>query len=73
MRVINEKKGIFSFYSPNMKKKSVAAISITVDLNFSIKSVTNQSKDTYHKYYQLQTLHCKVFHWISYPILAGFL
>ena len=37
MKVTIEKKSIFSFYSHNMKKKSVRAISVTVDLMFRLK------------------------------------
>ena len=49
MKITNEKKGIFSFYSHNMKKNSVTAISITEDLMFRLKVLTiNESKDTHH-------------------------
>ena len=51
MKITNEKKGIFSFYSHNMNKKiSMRAVSITEDLMFRLKVLTiNKSKDTHHK------------------------
>ena len=62
MKVSNEKNGIFSCHSHDMNKES---ISITMDLMFRLKGlIINKSKDTRHKYQQLDTLHCKVFDWI---------
>ena len=51
MKVTNEKKGIFSFYSHNMNKIfQWVAISITVDLMFPLKMlIISKSKDTHHK------------------------
>ena len=50
MKVTNKKKGIFSFYSHNMKK-TMRAISITVVLMFRLKVlIVNESKDRHHKY-----------------------
>ena len=52
MKVINEKKGIFSFYSDTDEQKiSMRTISVTVDLMFLLKVLMiNKSKDTHHKY-----------------------
>ena len=51
MKITNEKKGIFSFYSLNMNKTiSMRAVSITEDLMFRLKVLTiNKSKDTHHE------------------------
>ena len=40
MKLTNEKKGIFSFYSHNMNKNFNEIISITVDLMFQLKVLT---------------------------------
>ena len=52
MKVTNEKKDIFSFYSHNMNKKfQWRAISITVDLMFRLNVLMiNKSKDRHHKF-----------------------
>ena len=65
MKVTNEVKGIFSFYSHNVKKNfSESHQSMTVDLMFRLKVlIINESKSK-HKYQLLLTLHCKVFHLI---------
>ena len=44
-------KGIFSFYSHNVKKILMRAISITVDLISLLKVLTiNKNEDTHHKH-----------------------
>ena len=42
MKVTNEKKGIFSFYSHDRNKNFNESISVTVDLMFQLKPVNNQ-------------------------------
>ena len=51
MKVINEKKGIFSFYSYNVNKNFNESIPITEDIMFRLKVlIINKCKDTHHKY-----------------------
>ena len=52
MKVTNEEKGIFSFYSHNMNKSFNESYFHYSGLNGSIKKVLiiNKSKDTHHKF-----------------------
>ena len=59
MKVTNKKKAIFSFHSHGVKKNSVKAISITLDIMFLLSVlINNKSKDTHHKDQQLYASHC---------------
>ena len=54
---ITKKKGIFSLYSHNMKKKFNESHFVTVDLMFLLKVfIINKSKDTQYKYISNSTL-----------------
>ena len=75
MKITSEKKGIFLHFSHMIWTRNFnETIFITMDSKFPLKVlVINKSKNTHHKYQQLHTLECKVFHWIWYPVFGQFL